>query len=427
MRVSLLAVLLTSVMAWAQPQAQSVTLSLAEAQAMALQNNPQFAAAKYNAAAAEQLPLEVHSTLRPGLSGAITAVGADPGTRLAAGSLTNSVVYNRLGTGLILSQLVTDFGRTKNLEQSANLRSQAQAQVTETTRANLLLTTTRAYFNVLRAQAVLKVARETVEARRLVADQITVLAQNNLKSTLDVSFANVNLSDAQLLLVQAENNIQASEADLTAALGLPSQVEYVLKEEAVPLDASGDVNSWTAGALRDRPELKDLRLQQQSAERFSSAEHALRYPTVSVAGSTGFAPVANAQVPLRYGAVGINLNIPVLNGGLLKFRETEARQRALAAKENVSDLENRITRDVKVAFLNVQTARQRLSLTAQALQRSQLAVQLAGGRYDLGLSSIVELSQAQLSLTAAQIESASALYDYQTARAILDYQAGALR
>jgi outer membrane protein len=407
--------------------AQTTTLTLQEAQDIALQNNPQLSAAKYNAAAAQNVPLEVHSTLLPSLSGAITGVAADSGTRLAAGALNNPVVYNRLGTGLSLTQTVTDFGRTHSLQESANLRAQAQDQVTETTRANILIAVARAYFSVLRSKAVLQVAQQTVDARKLVSDQVTALANNNLKSNLDVSFANVNLSDAQLLLSQAQNNVKAAEADLSAAIGLPAPTEYTLREEPEPGEVSNDVTTWIEAAMRDRPELKDLRLQQRAAGEFAKAEHALKYPTVSIAGTAGFAPAAESTVKPRYGAIGVNLSIPIFNGGLFKFRESEAQLKAMAATENVNDLANRITRDVKVAFLNAQTARERVGLTAQMLQRSQLALDLARGRYDLGLSSIVELSQAQLNLTVAQIDSASARYDYQALRAVLDYQAGAIR
>lgn len=403
-----------------------MSLTLAEAEQMALANNPQINAAKYNAAAAQNLPLEVHSNLLPQLTGAVTGVGADSGSRLAAGALNNPVVYNRLATGVILNQLVTDFGRTKSLQESANLKAQSQQQATETAQANILITTARAYFGVLRSRAVLKVAQQTVEARKLVSDQVTALANNNLKSGLDVSFANVNVSDAQLLLAQAKNNVQAAEAELSAALGVPAPTEYTLQDEPAPADVSTNVNAWIDEAMKDRPELKDLRLQQQSADRFAKAEHALKYPTVSVAGTAGFAPVAEAAVKPRYGAIGVNLSIPILNGGLFKYRQSEAELRSMAANENVNDLANRITRDVKVAYLNVQTAKERLGLTAQMLQQAQLALDLARGRYDLGLSSIVELSQAQLNLTSAQIDSAAAQYDYQTVRAILDYQAGAL-
>lgn len=180
-------------------------------------------------------------------------------------------------------------------------------------------------------------------------------------------------------------------------------------------------------AIQDRPELKDLRLEQSAAERFAKAEHSLIYPTIAVAGTAGFVPVGEAAVPGRYGAIGVNVSIPVFNGGLFRSRQTEAELKAKAASENVNDLANRLTRDVRVAFLNTQTAFERVGLTAQLLKQAQLALDLARGRYDLGLSSIVELSQAQLNLTAAQIGNASAQYDYQTVRAILDYQVGALR
>jgi len=123
----------------------------------------------------------------------------------------------------------------------------------------------------------------------------------------------------------------------------------------------------------------------------------------------------------------LNVNIPIFNGGLFKARQAEAELKARADSQNVSDLENRITRDVRVAFLNATTAQDRLALTQQLLQQAQLALDLAQTRYDLGLGSIVELSQAQLNLTSAQIANTTAQYDYQTQRVVLDYQIGALR
>src|SRR5438105_3919793 len=99
---------------------------------------------------------------------------------------------------------------------------------------------------------------------------------------------------------------------------------------------------------------------------------------------------------------------------------------ARAAGQNVKDLENRVIRDVRVAWLNARTAFERLGLSAQLLDQARLSQDLAQSRYDLGLSSIIELSQAQLNLTSAQIANAGAKYDYQTERSQLSYQIGAL-
>jgi outer membrane protein len=373
------------------------------------------------------VPQQYKANFEPSLSGSFTGVGADNGSRLAAGGLNNPVVYNRLGSGLIASQLITDFGRTSNLVGMAKLQAAAQDQVSETTRAQVLLATSRAYFAVLRARAVQKVADQTVGARQTVVDQVTALAESKLKSTLDVSFANVNLSDAKLFQIQAQNDVKAAEADLATAMGLPGQSGFLLEEEPMPSPMPDRVNDLIRDALAARPELKDLRLEESASERFVKAEHALYYPSVGVVGSAGLAPAAFEAVPGRYGAVGLNVTIPILNGGLFKARQAEAELKAKAAGQNVNDLENRIARDVRVAYLNANTAYDKMGVTRQLVDQARLALDLAQTRYDNGLSGIVELSTAQLNLTSAQIGDANARYDYQSQRVMLDYQIGTLR
>jgi outer membrane protein len=405
----------------------TLQLTLAEAQKLALQNNPQVAVSRYTADAAAQITSEVGSAFQPTVFGSISGTGADSGSRIAAGLLNNPSLYNHAGSGLTVNQLITDFGRTHNLVQSASLRAQAQEQTYQTTRAQVLLKTDRAYYNVLRAQSVLKVAQQTVSARQLVSDQVTTLQQSNLKSLLDVSFANVNLADAKLLLASAQNDINAAYAELATAIGLPAQTVFTLNEEPEPGALAADVSPFLGEAIQKRPELSDLRLQQQAAESFEKAERDLWFPTIGVAGTAGFAPVGDPQITSRYGAIGVNVNLPVFNGGLFKARRSEAELRARAASQSVKDLENRVIRDVRVAYLNAQTAFERIGLTAQLLDQATKALELAQSRFELGLSSIIELSQAQLNLTSAQIAGASAKYDYQTQRAILDYQVGVLR
>ena len=405
----------------------TLRLTLAEAEKLAIQNNPQFGAAKLNAAASYEVPVELRANALPTMFGSITAVGADSGSRLAAGGLNNPVVYNRVGSGVSISQLISDFGRNGNLVESAKLRAQAQDQVTETTRAQILLGTDRAYFAVLRAQSVLKVAEQTLDARKLVVDQVTALAQSNLKSQLDVSFASVNLSDAKLLLAGARNDIQAAQTQLVTAMGIPGQKAIELSEEPMPDILPDQVAPLIQGALQKRPELANIHLEQSAAERFAQAERALQYPTIGLFGTAGVVPVGQDVIPRTYGAVGVNINVPIFNGGLFKARRTEADLRAKAVAQNGNDLANRISRDVKVAYLNASTAFERLGLTAQLLEQAKLALDLSQSRYDLGLSSIIELSQAQLNLTSAQIVSASAKYDYQAQRSVLAFETGDLR
>jgi outer membrane protein len=420
---SVLILITVPVVLSAQPR---MKLTLTEAQQLAIQNNPQFSAARYNAAAAYQVAPQYKAAYSPNLSGNLTGVGADNGSRLAAGALNNPVVYNRIGSGLTVGQMITDFGRTSNLIAMAKLNASAQDQVTESTRAQVLLATGRAYFAVLRARSVLTVATQTVAARQTVVDQVTALAESKLKSTLDVSFANVNLADAKLLLVQAQNDLKAAEADLATAIGLPNEADFDLAEEPMPAQLPDKVADLIRQAIENRPELKDLRLEQSAAQRFTKAEHALYFPSIGVIGTAGFVPTGVENVPGRYGAIGMNVSIPIFNGGLFKARQTQAEMKAKAASENVNDLQNRVTRDVRVAWLNATTAYDRIALTRQLLDQATSALELAQIRYDNALGNIVELSTAQLNLTAAQIAVANAHYDYQTQRVIVDYQTGVL-
>lgn len=402
-------------------------LTLADARRLAIENNPQLGSAKLTASAAHQVPSQYRANLLPSLTGLATGVGADSGSRLAAGALNNAVVYSRLASGVVGSQLISDFGRTRGLIASSDLHAQSQDQTAEATRADILLATTRAFYTVLRAQAVLTVALQTVSARALVADQVKALTENKLKSTLDLSFANVNLADSRLLLSQARNDLASAKAELAAAMGLARQTDFILAEEPMPIAPPASVDPLIQEAIADRPELKSLRLEQSSAERFVKAEHALNYPTVAALAAAGVVPAGESQVPGRYGAAGVNVTIPILNGGLFKARQSEAQFKAQAAAKDVDDLQNRVIRDVRVAYLNAQTAFERVALTDQLLEQAQLSLDLSQTRYNMGLSSIIELSQAQLNLTSAQIAGASARFDYAAQNALVQYQVGALR
>ena len=402
-------------------------LSLHDAEARALQNHPQVLAGEYVARAGAEATRDARSAFFPAAYGSVTGAAAQDGSRIAAGGLNNPIILDRAAAGVAVSQLLTDFGRTSDLVQTASLRAQALQQSAVTDRAEVLLRVDRAYFTALRTQAILRVAQDTVSARQLVADQIGALAQSNLKSGLDVSFAKVNLSEAQLLLLQARNDQAAAFAALAAALGQPDAPAYVLTEEPLPAAPPPEETALIAQALRDRPDVVAERLARESAAKFADAERALWFPTISALGAAGLAPYHQAGINSPYSAIGVNVSVPLTNGGLFSARHAEAALRARAEAERVRDLENRVSRDVRVALLDAQSAFQRLDLTSQLLEQAAQSQELAEARYNLGLSSIVELTQAQLNKTRAEIEQASARYDYQARMAALRYQTGDLK
>jgi outer membrane protein len=420
----LAALILAAAPVAAQPPAP---LSLHDAEARAVQNHPQVLASQYAAQAGGEVTRETRAAYFPSVFGSVTGADAKDGSRIAAGGLNNPIILDRLATGVSFSQLITDFGRTTDLVQSASFHEQALQQNAVLDRADVLLRVDRAYFSALRAQAILRVARDTVAARQQVADQVGALAQSNLKSGLDVSFARVNLSEAQLLLLQANNDQAAALAALAAALGQADAPAYTLSEEPLPEAPPADARELVAQALRDRPDVVAERLVHESAAKFADAERALFFPTIAAIGAVGVAPYRQDALNPNYSAIGVNLTVPLTNGGLFSARHSEATLRARAEAERVRELENRVARDVRFALLDAQTGFQRLDLTNQLLDQASQAQELAQSRYDLGLSSIIELTQAQLNKTRAEIEQASARYDYQARIAALRYQTGALK
>ncbi len=401
-------------------------LTLDDARRIALQNHPRIAAAQAGASAASEQVTEARSAYFPNLYGSATGAESESGTRIAAGLLNNPTVYDRFATGLTAEQLVTDFGRTQNLVASARLQAQAAQEGVNFSRADVLLNVDRAFYGALRAQAVLRVATETVKQREVASEQITALAKSQIRSGLDVSFANVILGEAKLLLVKAQNDAQSSMAVLMETLGLTGVPQFDLAEPAETSSSLPPLDEALTSADRARPELVAARFQTDSARRFAVAERDLSLPTISLAAVTGVAPYRQSPIPLDYAAAGFNVNVPIFNGRLFSARRAEADDRAREASSELKDLQDRVARDVRMAWLGASTALQNVALTTQILDQANDALDLAQARYNLGLGNIVELTQAQLNQTQASIDQATAKYDYAAQFSALLYQEGAL-
>lgn len=413
----------------ASPGASKV-LTLKQAEELAIKNNPQISVARLTALASQQVTREVRSNLWPTATGNITGVDAQSGTRLTAGFLNNPILYERAAAGMTVTQLITDFGRTTNLVSSANFAAKAENQNAQATKEQILLAVNKGFYNTLQAQAILQVAQQTVKERETVADQIGALFKSKLKSELDFSFANVNLAQAQLLLLDAQNNLNAAQAALSMVLGFSTAQNFQLAEETNPIaPPPGNVDDLISQAFSLRPEILSLQFQYQSARKFQTAERDLLFPSIRAMGAVGDTPVGNVAVAPSpsalnntYGAVGANMEIPLFNGFLYTARAHEAKLRTQATQERLRDLQDLISRDVRTSWLNAQTAYQRLAVTQQLLEQANLALTLAQSRYNLGLGSIVELSQAQLQQTQAEITNAQAGYDYRLSLAVLTYE-----
>jgi outer membrane protein len=402
------------------------TLTLAQAEARAIKNNPQITIGKLRALAAQQFVREQRSALVPTANLNITAVAANPGSRIAAGGLNNPILFPRAAAGATVSQLITDFGRSTNLLSSSEYSAKAEEDNAAATLAQILLAVDQAFYNALETKALVTVAQKTVDSRQLFVQKIGALTNAKLKSDLDLSFAKVDEARGRLLLLEAQNNAEAALSTLSAILGYPDRQEFQLVEEPSPMTPpSVDVNALIAKALQERPEIMALQNEVQSAQKFAGAEHDLWRPTVGALGVVGIAPVRDDHIPNWYGAVGVNINVPVFNGWLYNARAKTADLQTDVNRQRLMDSKNKIARDVRNAWQDSNSAYERLSVTQQLREQASLSLDLAQARYNLGLGSIVEFTQAELQDTEAQIADTDARYQYRLTQLVLAYTTGA--
>lgn len=409
----------------APPQAGR-PMTLADAEAIAIKNNPQITIGKLRWLVAQQNVREVRSALLPTAFLSLSGVSAYSGSRIAAGFLNNPTVFTRAAGGATVSQLVTDFGRTNNLVSSSQYGAKAEEQNSVARRADIILAVDQAFYNSLETKTLVAVADETVRARQALVDKIQALTTAKLKSDVDLSFAAVDLARAKLLLLESQNNYQTALAGLSAILGYNDEQNFqLLEENIVPAPPPTDVEPLIEAAMRQRPEIQSLQFQVHSAEKFAGAEHDLKRPTVGALGVVGGAPVRPDALTSWYGAVGVNINIPVFNGFLFNAREKAADLQTDLTRQQLADTRNNIAKDVRNAWQDEQRSFERLSVTQQMLQQANLALDLSQARYNLGLASIVELTQAELQKTQADIEDTDAHYQFRLSQIALDYSMAA--
>lgn len=402
-------------------------LTRQEAEKIALANNPRIRISQLVARVQHQVVRERRADELPNLNGNLTAIEAYDGSRISSGSLTASRLLEHAGMGVQLNQLITDFGHTRNLVASAKLQEKARLADAEASGQDIVLATDQVFFAVIEAQEALRIATETVNARQTLTDKVSALTKAKLKSDLDQSFAQVNLSQVKLLQLDAQNNLDAAKAALSAVLGYDKQMNYQLADDSGPLPVlPPNLNALIARAIQNRPDLQSLKFSEQAAQKFSKAQHEQLLPTISALGVVGGTPVGSSQYFTTnwYGAVGGNVSIPIFNGFRLSAQASEAALQSQSAVQQTRALRNQVVRDVRTAWLNANTAMQRVAVTTELLKQANTALDLAKTRYDLGLGSIVELSQAELQQTEAAIGNANARSQYNFAISTINFQTG---
>jgi outer membrane protein len=243
-----------------------------------------------------------------------------------------------------------------------------------------------------------------------------------------VSIAQRDASTARQLILQAEAAERDAYATFSQTLGSPVPTDYVLEDvrglPAIPRDVGPLIDEM----LANNPELSAMNADVASARERERAIARETSPTITAYGYLGGTPIraANQAIDAAYATAGVAMNVPLFTGGELAAARRQAEDQASAAAGSTDAERNALLRDTRVAFDDVQAARGDIDATNQMVDTARTAYALTQARYRIGLNSIVDLSEAQLALTQAQIAHANAIYDYLEQGAGLEFVTGVL-
>ncbi|MDP1770196.1 MAG: TolC family protein [Nitrospirota bacterium] len=412
----------------AEPPPRGGFLGLQQAVEMALQSHPSVQEGNANLKASEARTQQTRSLYYPQVyANADTTAGAGrPNPRFLVGGALLQQNQSIFAAGVIANQRIYDFGVTSNLVESSQLAERAQGQDVNARRALVVLNVQRTYLNSLKRRKLVQIAEETVRERGLIAGQIEALYRQQLKSKLDWNLVRVELVNAESFLIRSRNDLKSSYADLNRAMGMAGQDDYVLEDLAIDVKPTRPLDTLIGESL-SHPEIQRLKEQTASAEAKLRATKQQYLPTISALASGGtFEPFDARQNQATGGwwTAGALVSMPLFTGFLIENQVHEARAQRNASDAATTNVEQALTQQVTNAYLDTITFVQQIKLAEEQVKTAQESLQLAKQRYKLGLGTVVEVTQSEVAVTAAQTRLAESQFDYKIAEVTLAYSAG---
>jgi outer membrane protein len=399
-------------------------LTLEECIAIALEGQPTIQERLANYAAARYRVNQAFAPLLPQFTGQVSANRSHNTVLSGSGGGIPTLQDRQWGdtftAQILLSQLLFDFG--KNLAETEGRRKLAEVEVenVELQRQLISATVKEAYTNTLFSQRLIRVQEQAQERAELNLRSAKGFFEVGTRPKSDVARAEVDVANAKLDLIRAKNALRTAIVALNTAMAInvdsPTQIVDNLVYQPVSLDRQ----QLRADSLRQRPEYRSAKLTAAAAEARERKAFRDFFPDVTGQGAYG-----GTQKDLNEAwSVGVTLNWPLFDGGGRIARYQESKALFESAKAAVKSTELNVIQNVEQAEIAVEEAAERI-LAAQALVASaQENFRLAQGRFDAGVGTILELTDAQLALTQAQNTESQALADYRISLARLDRAVG---
>lgn len=400
---------------------KNIDMTLDKCIELALGNNPQINAAFHDILASDARIKQVWANYFPQLS---WQTGYTKIKQLQlSDALGRNLTFNYYILGQVtLQQMLYDFGVTQNQATIKRLDYEAYKTMLSATINDVIYQTKDAYYNLLFAFENRRVAEDTVKKFEMFYNQAKAFYEIGMNPKVDVTIAEVNLSNAKLQLIQADNAVNLAVAKLNNVMGVPFIDKYNVQERLKyqPVDVS--FNQSVEIAREARPELKLAELKVESANQTMKLVKKSYFPTLSIKGQY---QRGGKSWNSNYGYnIGGYLNFPTINGMLIKNEIKEARYLYDKEIANAKNTQNSIYLEIQNAFLTLEEKKNQMPVAILGVKQAKENYELSYGRYRVGEASPTELKDAQINYQQAQLTYYNALYQYNSSKAALEKAIG---
>jgi outer membrane protein len=402
-------------------------LTLENALIIALGNQPSLRVAAGNQAINEARVGQARSGYFPQITGRVAyqRATANVATSFGGGPIQRRTSPDTFGTYLNnvnVNQMLFDFGKIRSQVRTSEYNLQAARSDTETAVQTMVINVQQGYYGLQQAQRLLLVSEEAATQFQKHLDLAKGRFKVGVAPKIDVTTAEVDLSNARLNLITAKNNLSLARVTLNNAMGIVTGDSYRVEEPAAFEQYVITQEEALDRAMRARPELTSQRALEQAAESAIRTAEADFFPTVT--GAAGYS-YNGQEFPLvwNWNVLG-SLNIPIFSGFLTKQQVAEARANLLRTKANGDALKQTVLAEVSQAYLNLDATQERLRFTAITVTQAKERMALVEGRYRAGLATAVEVTDAEVALVNAQVNDVVAMSTYQAAKAQLERAMG---